>query len=552
MAPPKKRATREPVVALNQHPKDWIYEPSRLGRTVELMRSVTTENLQSAEDFWSTGSLGGDAGGDTTIPAGDAAGENTQVFDKTSLSTPGKDGEIFLSHIWEPPENWERFFPSSTYEAVKKLQVDSTTKRLAKRRLQSSSKFRELRLWVDRASVPSEVHPEDHPLFKTSFGEEGLSKSTLKPYRMPTKELKQILFKEDTKIYSTVRKEEPHGFEGILRIRERDIFGTPKTNPTDVSVKWEIPPGQYTVQKVCVTEQDGVPHMDYSVYQIVRDGPLKKWLFGNKLRDDIWLEVTFGSCRCENLKMVETILALNELYVAVMPWNYFDRLWALYEWSIFCVVHGLGRMHLAVDIFLQGSAGDTSSQHLEYRRMLRRLSVVNAKCQDKRDADFLWQKIQYFFQCDAIIDTTYKVPMGDVLTGDVLLRKTRMVDFSKFERYVRAGTIAAFAREMALTKANSPEKEKTEDSYMPWMDLAKEFGFTDLFNALKKWRPYKMCRTCGEDEARYVREVEEWFASEVLPVMDDEAALAVRPFILDQQQRTIRPPNDTKLVNPFH
>lgn len=42
------------------------------------------------------------------------------------------------------------------------------------------------------------------------------------------------------------------------------------------------------------------------------------------------------------------------------------------------------------------------------------------------------------------------------------------------------------------------------------------------------------------------------FAGQVLPVMEEEIKLAVRPFMLDEKQRKIRPPNDATLVNPFH
>lgn len=83
-------------------------------------------------------------------------------------------------------------------------------------------------------------------------------------------------------------------------------------------------------------------------------------------------------------------------------------------------------------------------------------------------------------------------------------------------------------------------------------DLAKEFGLTSLFYALRKCRPYKWRRNCGEDGERYASEVEEWFTTEVLPVMEEETNMAVRPLMLDEKQRLIRPPNDTKLLNPFH
>ena len=92
---------------------------------------------------------------DDDAAASDATMMGTTAFDKTSLSTHVSKGEIFVSHIWEKPETWDQFFPTTSYEEVKHLQVDSAMKRQAVTRLGDSGRFRELRIWVDRAASVS-------------------------------------------------------------------------------------------------------------------------------------------------------------------------------------------------------------------------------------------------------------------------------------------------------------------------------------------------------------------------------------------------------------
>eukprot|EP00913_Durusdinium_trenchii_P028599 g26822.t1 len=158
-------------------------------------------------------------------------------------------------------------------------------------------------------------------------------------------------------------------------------------------------------------------------------------------------------------------------------WNYFDRLWPLWEWAVFCARRGAHRVQLAADAFCKKTV-------VEYHRALRRLSVVNASCRDTRDRPLLLEALEKLFHCPAGMDIVgFKT--GDSESGPTVV-KERMVDFSRVERFVRVTAIAVFAREAAL--ANSRHLEKSDE--MGWTALAEEFGYDDLWNALKKCKPW--------------------------------------------------------------
>merc|ERR1711972_264060 len=120
---------------------------------------------------------------------------------------------------------------------------------------------------------------------------------------------------------------------------------------------------------------------------------MRKWCNDLKLQDEVWVEFALGSIRAECMLLAEPMLALHSVLLAVVTWNYFDRLWPLVEWTVFCARCGPDRVQLAADHF-------SCPCLVEYHRALRRLSVTLAGVRDPRDRELLLGMIKRTFKCD--------------------------------------------------------------------------------------------------------------------------------------------------------
>lgn len=254
--------------------------------------------------------------------------------------------------------------------------------------------------------------------------------------------------------------------------------------------------------------------------------------------------------------------------VAMVTWNYFDRLWPLVEWSVFCAHRGPDRIQLAADAL----AGPTL---VEYYRAIRRVSVIDAGCRDKRDRELLLGLIEKVFRSTRAQDVTLgfsmpqpcdfcannrksdcqacqnkhrkkaaaartpaftikshmivndrPVPLRDITIPE----RKRLVDYSAVERYVRATAIAVFAREAAMTASGG----RSYDDEGGWTALSKELGLLELHAALTKCKPYDWFGRISNQglegdlaEASYLETVEAWWRQLVLPALEYERQLAV-------------------------
>lgn len=470
-------------------------------------------------------------------------------------------GALCLSHAWDAPEGWEKHFGGGqVFEGAKQLQASTAIRRAAARELQRPD-GRPARVWVDMVSVPPPVSPSDHPLEQTVWG----------PIRLPIKEMKSIIPKVDgpNSGYTILRLASGHKFNGTMQIRTFDELNRPSKNATPREICWELPLGEYHVHSAHVIPEDKFSPSAASERRTFRPGAeqLRCWCSDLVLRDDIWVEMTLGSLRCEYLLLTECMLAMQGGLVVVATWNYFDRLWPLVEWSIFCARRGPDRIQLAADAL----AGPTL---VEYHRAVRRVSVTDAGCRDPRDRELLLELLERVFRCEAqIVTLGYSVPApthscaafnnncqackshhrragararnpaytvtAQLLVGDrpVNLRdvsvpeRERVVDYSSVERYVRATAVAVFAREQAHAASGA----RSCDDEGGWTALCKELGMLELHGALKRCKPYDWWEHVSglglegmASEDAYAEQVEEWWESWVMPALAGERTLAVR------------------------
>jgi len=457
-------------------------------------------------------------------------------------------GALLLSHAWDAPGNWSTHFVAQSFADAKSLQVSTALACLNERtkaRHESDQHQSEIvltpsvdpRVWVDCASLPDPVDAKDHPCEQLSYG----------PFRMPVGELKRLfppLGQGVQERYTVLRVPEGDKWEGTMQIRKFDEKGRPGKNTTPEEVAWDILPGWYHVLSAKVIPEDRLsPDMaaEYDEFR-PREEHLRNWL-----RDKIWVEITLGTLRAECFLAVHAMLGLHGGMIAVMAWNYFDRLWPLCEWAVFCLRHGVTRVQLAADAF--------APARVEFHRAVRRLSVQGALCRDQRDRPLLLELLELEFSLQAREEKQgFSKPAGTLGLVPIV---ERIVDFSPVERFVRATTIGLFAREAVLAAS----RQRHGDDEAAWCELADDLGLDDLHKALKACKPWDWYEAAKEDasslgppatsemeeeldeetlakraaierikaeEAGYAQRVDDWWAVTVLPVLENERQLASR------------------------
>jgi len=503
-------------------------DAAEVSRCRQILRTVPSEVLEgTGPELWKYPEPE-EGAAEAAPPAGEGASAPLEA------EADNAAGGLFLSHAWGEPSDWSRYFGAQPFATAKSLQVKAAVQRAAihglgvpgGRRTAATDPAEEEeaarppgpRVWMDCASLPDPVGETDHPLDEPLFGEYG-------PYAMSVQDLKALCPKTEASTgYTILRLPEGHCFEGTMQIR-KFIDEQPQAAITPKEVKWEILPGWFYVRSGRVIAEDKIsekmadekPKFRPQVEQV------RRWCMNNRLRDEVWVEITLGTVRGECLLLAETMLAIHGGLVAVLPWNYFDRLWPLCEWAVFCAHRGPHLVELAADSFMGPAL-------VEYHRALRRLSVSAAGCRDPRDRVLLFGVLDKIFKSKHRSELKgFQKPHPAKLTVPV---HEIIYDFSAVERYIRVTAIAVFAHEAAP----SASREPGGGDEAGWAALAEEFGFSALWNALKKCKPHdwweRAKHEAGGDEtneqAFFEEMLQEWWTRIVLPVLEDERKLAMR------------------------
>lgn len=125
-----------------------------------------------------------------------------------------------------------------------------------------------------------------------------------------------------------------------------------------------------------------------------------------RIPEEIWLELTLGSARAEAIKVWEAIIWKQRSLSVFLPWNFFTRLWCMYEWAQFLGPGGgsFNDVHIYWDWFTQQKVLPL------YERMIRFVSVNDAEMHDSRDRDLLKAKIEYYWNCPSTLSVAYDLP----------------------------------------------------------------------------------------------------------------------------------------------
>jgi len=216
------------------------------------------------------------------------------------------------------------------------------------------------------------------------------------------------------------------------------------------------------------------------------------------------------------ISMIEEFLDRCDGMVVLLTWEYFQRLWCVYEWAAFLVRHPLENLTICMETFLRPSSRQL---HIE---AIRNLTVDNCKCSRELDRTLLKQKVAQYYTSEA-----------------------------NFETLARCSAIALIVR--ALCRSASRSMHTWEEEVVPFLNLARDLGLVDLAEALESADPWRWRMTsqkiacsdvCVSNTRGSITEVKEWqplfnysidcwFDDRVAPVLQRTKRAAVRPDFAD-------------------
>jgi len=215
-----------------------------------------------------------------------------------------------------------------------------------------------------------------------------------------------------------------------------------------------------------------------------------------------WKDVLFWVDKCcipqghplikEYFSRLEDFIQRSDGMVVLLSWQYFERLWCIYEWASFLVYHSASNVQICVDYFLK-----PATQQL-YLNSVEKFSVASAQCDVESDRAILRAKIAQHFNSETC-----------------------------FEKFAKVTAVALLAQ-TAVRRAGR-NKSEYEAEFAPWIQMAERLGFQRLVAALRTARPMawrveamRDSKDCLGHAAqawleRYDALIMRWFEEQVLP-----------------------------------
>lgn len=177
---------------------------------------------------------------------------------------------------------------------------------------------------------------------------------------------------------------------------------------------------------------------------------------------DKWGEVTFWvdkACipqdhpelKMKCISLLEKFIQRCDHMCVLFTWAYLERLWCVYEWACVLVLKTPDKIWMQTELFMKDDSLPLYLDNVRY------FSLARTKCFVESDREILKAKIAETYVSEAA-----------------------------FEELVKATAIALMARSMAFRAGRSLELYRR--FFVPWVELAKELGFTDLARALAQGR----------------------------------------------------------------
>jgi hypothetical protein len=199
--------------------------------------------------------------------------------------------------------------------------------------------------------------------------------------------------------------------------------------------------------------------------------------------------------------LIEDFVKLCDGLIVMLSWNYFTRLWCVYEWACFLVVHHPLRVEIGLDAFLKYKSDETLPLFIQ---SIEEISVQRAMCHNEDDRAILEEKVFQYYCGSARADS-----------------------FSAFERFAKFTALSLIAKEIIMWRARADEESEL-DWMKPLRDSAARLGFDKLHKALEIARPAEWYKEAHGDFSVFQNVVSGWIGKVIVPLLLHERAVAVR------------------------
>ena len=203
-----------------------------------------------------------------------------------------------------------------------------------------------------------------------------------------------------------------------------------------------------------------------------------------------------------SVHLIEEFIQFSDGLIVQLSWNYFTRLWCVYEWACFLRFHDITDITLCVDPYLREGSFPLLLD------AIRTFRLADCDCTEPADRDVVYEKVATYFSCSHAFERLVKFSAISLVARSLVER--------------RHGTSSVFA----LLK--------------PWADLAKELQFHDLHLALLTvvervpvWRDevvrevQKSCPTTAV-QGSFNMKVASWFSADIKPLVLNQLHGAVK------------------------
>ncbi|CAE7199785.1 unnamed protein product, partial [Symbiodinium pilosum] len=191
---------------------------------------------------------------------------------------------------------------------------------------------------------------------------------------------------------------------------------------------------------------------------------------------------------CVNL--LEEYIVFCDGLVVLTTWTYFTRLWCVYEWACFLLVHDPMNIEICADPFVRGS---TLPLYLD---AIGNFKLSSCQCYREEDRQILHDKVSTYYKSTEL-----------------------------FEKFLKFTAIALFARCTAQRRS-----AKAVSALAPWQQLAERQGFpglagqiSEMMGLLPVWRESAVASATGggtsDVQSAVLHQVETWFEEQMVPLI---------------------------------
>jgi hypothetical protein len=184
-----------------------------------------------------------------------------------------------------------------------------------------------------------------------------------------------------------------------------------------------------------------------------------------------------------SIHLIEEFIRLSEGLVVQLSWNYFSRLWCVYEWACFLRSHDITEITVCVDPYLR----DGSFALLG--RSIREFRLDSCECMVSSDRAVLFAKVDSYYSSHAQFESLLKFSAICLVVRSLL------------ERRHATSSVSALLQ--------------------PWADMARDLEFDDLHVALQE----------------VIAEVPEWRYSSIRHVQLNASTRSVHAAVNEQLSR---------------